>query len=214
MIVYGVYVVSEDGRTLVSENFQSDETLPNEILLGGLFTALQGVAAEVSRNESELKSIEIEGLSYHIRSFGFYRVILVTNVPTSLNEDIIQTLGLRFMKEFGEKLIEAGGRINLREFSPFKKIIHEIIQPGTVSDESKSIKPSKILSTGEIFSLPHHLQSTALAMISIEEGSIEEIARESKNSNEDAEKYVIELKNMGYVGKKDSQGKTIYFCSL
>ncbi|MHA2296516.1 MAG: hypothetical protein ACXAEU_16895 [Candidatus Hodarchaeales archaeon] len=213
MIVYAVYVISEDGRSIVSEHFQSAEDIPDDLMLSGLLTALQGVAAEVSKDQSELKSIEIEGLSYHIRYFGFYRVVLVTDVIKT-PEDIIQTLGLRFMKEFGEVLMEGGGLVNLKTFSPFKKTIYEIIKQETISDESKSMRPTRKLTTGDIFNLDHELQPTALAMISLEEGTVEEIANESNLSIEITEKNVIKLQESGYIGEKYTNEKTIYFCSI
>ncbi|MHA2365723.1 MAG: hypothetical protein ACXAC7_17325 [Candidatus Hodarchaeales archaeon] len=211
MIVYAVYVISSDGRTIISENFQSTEAVPNEMLLGGLFTALQGVASEMTHSNSEMKSVEIEGLSYHIRSFGFYRVVLVTDLPKT-PEDIMQTLGLRFMKEYGDHLVN--GIINLAVFKPFKKTIQEIVAEDTTIDDSKSLKPSKKLSTGEIFSLPHHLHSTALAMISLKEATIDIIAKESGNTSEATVENLTSLGEKGFIGKKTSGGETLFFCSL
>ena len=139
MIAYAVYVISIDGRPIVSEKFQSADSIPNEMLLGGLFTALQGVAEEMTKNESELKSIEIENLSYHFKSFGYYRIILVTNLPET-PDTIIQKLGLSFMKDFGEQLMD--GFAETHPYRPFKKTINEIIQSELLIDESKSINRS------------------------------------------------------------------------
>ena len=209
MIVYAVYVISESGTTLVSENFHATDRIPDAILLGGLLTALQFVANEL--HHSEMKSIEIEGLSYHIRSFGLYRIAVVTDV-TKTPEDIIQTLGLRFMKEYGEVLLEQIYRPAL--FLPFKKTIHEIIQTVMVTDDSKLITPAKKLSTGEIFGLPHHLQATALAMVSLQEGTVEEIAKESGNTPDVTKKNLVALNERGLIGIKQKNDKTMYFCSL
>ncbi|MFX0094962.1 MAG: hypothetical protein ACFFBD_24720 [Candidatus Hodarchaeota archaeon] len=208
MIVYAVYVVTESGNTVVEEFFQSVDDIPDGTLMGGLITALQTFSAQIHR--SEMKTIEIEGLSYHIRSFGLYRIVLVTNLPTT-PEDIIQTLGLRFMKEYGEILLEQ--QHNLTVYSPFKRTIRELMTELMISDESGSIKPTKKLNTGEIFSLPHHLQSTALAMISLLEGTVEEIALEIEAEISVTEENLQSLNEMGFVGKKQKDGKTIYFCS-
>ncbi len=211
MIVYAVYIITDDGKTILSENFQSIEEVPNEMLLGGLITALQALASEVTgESRSEMKSIEVEGFSYHIRSFGLYRIVLVTDVP-KIPDNIIQTLGLRFMKDYGEVIMD--DFYSLKVFLPFKKTIHEIIKADTDTDESKSIKPAKMLSPVEIFSLPHHLQATALAMVSIEEGTVEEISDESELSFEETFKNLTILKDMGFLGIKQKQGKTMFFCS-
>lgn len=209
MIVYAVYVVTESGITLVSEHFHGTDGIPDAVLLGGLLTALQFVANEL--HHSEMKSLEIEGRSYHIRSFGLYRIALVTDVDKT-PEDIIQTLGLRFMKEYGEVLLE---RIyQTTDFIPFKKTIREILQTVMVINDSKSITPTKKLSTGEIFSLPHYLQATALAMVSLQEGTVEEIAQESGNTPDVTKKNLSDLNEQGFVGIKQKNDKTMYFCSL
>ncbi|MHA2297026.1 MAG: hypothetical protein ACXAEU_08800 [Candidatus Hodarchaeales archaeon] len=212
MIVYAIYIMSNDGRIIVSEHFQSIESISDDVLLSGLLTALQGIAVEMTNSNSDLKTIEIEGLSYHIKSFWFYKVILVTDIAKA-PEDIIQMLGLRFMKQFGEIWVESDGLVDLNAFNPFKKNIREIILQETVLDDSKSIKPIKKLNTGEIYSLPYDLQSTALAMVSLEEATIEEIANEIDFSLENTLKNVIILQEMGYIGEKGINGKTVYFRS-
>ncbi|MFX1286632.1 MAG: hypothetical protein ACFFB5_23550 [Promethearchaeota archaeon] len=158
-----------------------------------------------------MQSIEIEGLSYHIRSFGFFRLVLVTDVPKT-PEDIIQMLGFRFIKQYGEVLMDWDS--NLSIFAPFQDTIREIIQTETITDESKSIKPSKKLTTGEIFNLPPLLHRTALAIVSLEEGTIVDIAKESGETKKDIKKNLRTLQDMGYVGQKDKEKKTIYFCSI
>ncbi len=208
MIIYAVYIITNDERTLLSQNFQSVETISDEQLLRGLFTALQDVGNEVTERSTELKSIEIGGISYHVRSFGPVRIVLVTDVPKS-PQDIIQMLGLRFIKEYGEVLSESHHNSNI--FAPFKKIISEIITDETISDESKFLKPTKVLDTGAIFNLPHHLQSIALTMISLKEGTIEEIAQEKGEDIDNTLSNITALQEMGYIGTKQKKEKTIYF---
>jgi len=211
MIVYAVYVISEDGRTLLSENFQSKE-VPDAVLLGGLFTALQQMASAMTSQEQELESVIIEGLSYHIRSFGMIRIVLVTDVPRS-PEETIQTLGLRFMKEYGEILVDWDSNLNI--FNPFRNVIREII------GEDKSgiiLNPIKKLNTGEIFNLPHLLQPTALALLSIGEGTVQEITEEiNRNAPLDSlevRKTLRKLQELGYIGIKYLEGNNIYFCTI
>jgi hypothetical protein len=210
-IIYAVYVLTEDGKTLLSENFQSTEEIPKEVLLGGLFTALQSMTKDMTTKDTEMKSVEIEGLSYHIRSFGLIRIVLVTNVPKT-PEDIIQTLGLRFINEYGDVLTQP--EFNSTVFSPFRNTIQEIIKQLVGYDESKSIKPSKRLNTGEIFGLPHHLQTTALALVTLEEGTISDIALESGEEADVIEKNLATLKEKGFIGTKKQKKKTVYFCTI
>jgi hypothetical protein len=210
-IIYAVYVLTDDGRTILSENFQATEGIPNEVILGGLVTALQQVTTEMIQQQSEMKSIEIEGLSYHIRSFGLIRVVLVTDVPKT-PEEVIQMLGLRFINEYGDVLTRE--EFNSGIFNPFRETIQEIMKKVVGYDQSKSIKPSKRLNTGEIFNLPHHLQSTALAMVSLEEGSITDIALESGEKEYITRKNLAILKKSGFIGTKKNKREKIYFCTI
>jgi hypothetical protein len=211
MIIFAVYIVSVKGKILFSENFHSKEEIPNEVLLGGLVNALQGVAMEMARGNSEMKTIEIEGLSYHFRSFGFYRVVLVTDV-SKRPESVIQTVGLRFMKEFGEEIEE--DQFDNLQSDRFQKILYGIIGKDFASDASKLIKPTKKFGTGEIFDLPHKLQSTALALISLQEGTVEEIALECGLNKDATREYLFSLQELGYVGNRNKNGNVLFFCSL
>jgi hypothetical protein len=210
MIVYAVYIITEDGRTILSENFQSTKGLPDDVLFGGVLTALQAMTAEMTNHRSEMKSVEIEGLSYHIRSFGLIRVVLVTDAPKT-PEDILQVLGLRFIKNYGEVLMQTDFDLNI--FNPFRITIKEIVQQ-LVTDVSKSIQPAKKLTTGEVFSLPTELHSTALALISLESGTLNEIAMESGNTVKTTEKNLTALQDKGFIGTKKENGSVKYFCSI
>ncbi len=209
MIAYAVYVITDDGRTVLAETFH--ENVPNDILLGGLVTALQAMAAEMTQSKSEMKTIEIQGLCYHIRSFGLIRIVLVSNLPRT-PDDILQALGLRFMKQYGEALLDWDSNLNV--FLPFKDTIQEIMEQRTTVDGSRSIIPSKKLSPSEIFNLPHHLQATALATISLERATIQEIAQETEEKSlQTAQTNLSSLLELGFIGKTKKKEKYIYFCS-
>ncbi|MFX0206812.1 MAG: hypothetical protein ACFFDT_12570 [Candidatus Hodarchaeota archaeon] len=210
MIVYAVYIITEDGRTVLSENFQSTKDLPDSVLFGGVLTALQQMTSEMTSHRSEMKSVEIEGLSYHMRSFGLIRVVLVTDAPKT-PEEILQTLGLRFIKNYGEVLMQSD--FNLKIFDPFRKTIKEIVEQ-LVTDISKSIQPAKKLTTGEVFSLPTELHSTALAIISLESGTLNEIAKESGNNVKTTKKNLASLQEKGFIGTRKEKGIIKYFCSI
>jgi hypothetical protein len=211
MIAYAVYVISMDGRPLVSEAFQSAETIPNEMLLAGLMTALQGVASELSQGKSGLKNIKIDNLSYHFKSFGQYQIVLVTDLSKT-PENVLHRLGLQFMKDFGEELINDS--LDLNTFQPFVDSINKIVREELTIDESKMIVPTKKFSSGELYQLSSSLQSTALAMIALKEGSLEEIASESEKSINDTVKNLEALQEMGLIGKKVTDDRTCYFCSF
>ncbi|MFW9854294.1 MAG: hypothetical protein ACFFFG_04510 [Candidatus Thorarchaeota archaeon] len=166
----------------------------------------------MTQNKSEMRTIEIEGLSYHIRSFGLVRVILVTDFSQS-PETIIQTLGMRFLKIYGERLLSDEILLDLNIFLPFKKVISEILGEEIV-DGSKSIVPSKALTTGEIYSLPHELQDAALALISLGEADVATIATECQATPDLAFKKLKRLQELGYIGKKDIGGQMVFFCSI
>lgn len=207
MIIYAVYIIKNDGSPLLSEYFQSEENLPNSVLLGGLVTAIKGFTTEVLQDD--MRTIEVEGLAYHVRSFGFYNIVLVTDLSKEPGK-IIQELGLRFMMMYGEEMLEKANRVD--KFTPFKDTIKEII--GIQSfDESGSIKPSKILNTKEIFDLNNDLQAVALAMISLGEGTISQIAEESEIGERDLEQKLDQLQKLGYLGKKTKNEMKVYFCT-
>ena len=91
MIIYAVYIISIDGLPIVSEKFQSAESIPNEVLLAGLFTAIQGVMSEVTHQRANLDSINVDNLSYHFKSFGKFQLVLVTNLSAT-PKNILQKL--------------------------------------------------------------------------------------------------------------------------
>ena len=140
MIIYAVYIISIDGLPIVSEKFQSAESIPNEVLLAGLFTAIQGVMSEVTHQRASLDSINVDNLSYHFKSFGKFQLVLVTNLSAT-PKNILQKLGFRFMKDYGEQLMN--NNMNRIEFEPFIQTINEIINEETITDSSKLINPRK-----------------------------------------------------------------------
>ncbi|MHA1978213.1 MAG: hypothetical protein ACW98F_14730 [Candidatus Hodarchaeales archaeon] len=211
MIGYAVYVISMDGRPIVSEKFQSAKTIPNETLLAGLLTAVQGVASEITKKaDAEINSIMIDNLSYHFKSFGQYQIVLVTDLPES-PENLLQKLGLSFMKDFGETLLE--GSFDQEKFVPFITSINEIVKEELITDDTKMINPTKKFSSGELYQLPEELQPTALAMISLKEGNVEQIAEESGKDLIETERHLEKLQEIGLIGKKLGD-HPLYFCSF
>ncbi|MHA2364182.1 MAG: hypothetical protein ACXAC7_09510 [Candidatus Hodarchaeales archaeon] len=210
MIIYAVHILSNSGIMLLSEFFQSKKSVPDVFLLGGLLTALQGVATEITSSPSEMNSFEVGGISYHIQSFAFFRIVVVTNFAESPIE-IIQSLGLRFIKDYRDELVEEN--TNLKTYSPFIKTIREVVKEKSTIDETRTLNPTKILDTAEIFELPQELHSTALAVLTLEEGTVEQIAKEIGEQEDITTNNLVSLQKYGFIGKKIIDQNIIYFCS-
>ncbi|MFW9930346.1 MAG: hypothetical protein ACFFD1_13200 [Candidatus Thorarchaeota archaeon] len=209
MVIFALYIVSINGKILVSENFHTENEIPNTVFLGGLINALQGIAKQL--NKSDMKSIEMEGLFYHFKSFGIYRVVLVTD-SSERPDSVLNRLGLRIMKEFRELIEE--NQLSEKYVDQFHPIAFEILNNDFVSDESKLINPTKKFGTEEIYDLPHNLKKTALAMVLLKEGTTEEIAMESGINKETTKSNLLLLQKMGFIGTRKKNGEKLYFCSL
>ena len=208
MIVYGVFIIKSDGTPLLTEYFQSKEDLPDNSLLGRYFIALKGFTDTFLKNE--IKTIEVEGLAYHIRNFGFFNVVIVTNFGEQAGA-ILQDIGFRFMKQFSEDLLETDTRLD--KFLSFRSVLEELIDFYSF-DKSQSIKPTKVLNTKDIYDLPYDLQPVALTMLSLGEGTVKEIANESNIKIKDLQVRLERLQNLGYIGKKEKkkEKEAIFFC--
>ncbi|MFX0173548.1 MAG: hypothetical protein ACFE9L_16785, partial [Candidatus Hodarchaeota archaeon] len=57
MIIYAVFVINEQGKTTLSEKFQSADNIADEVFLGDLITSIQAVTKEMTKSDGELKSI-------------------------------------------------------------------------------------------------------------------------------------------------------------
>ncbi|MHA1976787.1 MAG: hypothetical protein ACW98I_07820 [Candidatus Hodarchaeales archaeon] len=212
MIVYACYIIDDAGRPLLSQYFQSSDDIPNEVLFGALFTAFKDLAADVTVQKSwEMKSIGIERIFYHTKSFGPFNVVIVTNTQNG-PENLLQTIGLRFMNTHAKELVR-DFLVDLRVFEPFKEIVQEIVQGENLIDESSQLKPTKRFSVAGIFDLSSDLQATALALITLEEGTLEELSKESGESLAETENSLRTLQKMGFIGRKAREGKQIYFYS-
>lgn len=215
MIVYACHIITDDGRTIFTEYFMDSRNLPDAVILGGFLTAFQAVAYSIA--QSEISTITIEGFAYNIRSFGLVRVCLVTDIPSTAEkkgqkDELIQKIGLRFVKEYGSILTLLDFSLNI--FDSFKTIIYEVLGQDVLIDQSQRINPIKKLTTGEIFSLPTRIHATALAMISISEGTTRDIAIESRKNLETTKKNLTYLQQQGFIGVKQVKGKKVHFCSL
>ncbi|TFG17515.1 MAG: hypothetical protein EU530_10470 [Promethearchaeota archaeon] len=209
MIIYAVYVITEGGELMYSENFHG-KSMKDLDLVSGLLTALRMFAKEVTH--ADVKAFEVEGLTYHFQSFNIFYVVLVTS---SLEEPqkYLHQLGLRFMKKFGgDFLTNRENPIDYAFFNSFKGDVDEVL--GSIVDVSSSINPTKKLTTAEIFNLPIDTQKVALAILQIEQGSLEDISNEVNLDDSNTKILLDKLISIGYIGQKTSNGKIIYFCTF
>ncbi|MFW9855635.1 MAG: hypothetical protein ACFFFG_11270 [Candidatus Thorarchaeota archaeon] len=211
MIIYAVYVISITGKPIVSEKFQSASSIPREALLAGLLTAIQGATTEITVNKSELNTIVVDNLSYHFKTFGRYQIVLVSDISKS-PENVLKRIGLRFMKEYGEKLLE--GDLNNQTFTPFIKTIREVVQEESYIDNLKMIDPTEKFSPKVLYELPNSLRTVAVTMITLKEGNLDQIAEESGKDVDETKNLLFSLQELGLIGKRITNGNAIYFCSF
>lgn len=76
-----------------------------------------------------------------------------------------------------------------------------------------SVKPLKKLTTGEIYNLPFELQDIAITMLSLVEGTVDEIAQTVDVPVNEVLPKIETLQMMGYIGKIQKGGETVYFRS-
>ena len=68
MIIYAVYIIGENGLTILSENFQETSTLPDQQLLGGLFRIGLLMMEQVQMKKIQLISFQKMGsIKYPLR---------------------------------------------------------------------------------------------------------------------------------------------------
>ena len=82
-----------------------------------------------------------------------------------------------------------------------------------VAPASNTDGEEKILDSLSIMVLSRTLQKTALAMLDLKEGTIEEIAKETKNNIQNEEQNLETLVNMGYIQSRKYNNMKIYYVS-
>jgi len=207
-VVYSVFFIGFEGRTLVSDRFTALEVFPDEQLLGGLITALQGVANELTQDSAKIKLITMGDLHYHIREFLYYRIVIATG-NTKPPDKIIHFLNLRFNDKYQSELIDEN--MNVGVYQPFKSTIRTIIKQNALLDESRKINPNMKLGIN-IINLSPNLQVTALAIMGAKASTLDEIAMYAEESIEITSQNISILQEMEYIGfMRDNQNTTIYF---
>lgn len=216
MIIYAIYFISYNGIPLLSENYRAHESIPNEMLLGGLFTALQGVASEMTNDTFQIRTLEAKGVAFHIREFAFFRIVLVTSGFSSpevtSSGQLIHQIGNRFLRQFRGVFVDDHDDVSV--FDPFKRIIREEYLTHSLIDEDKFLDSNKRLNAKEIINLPHHLHTTAKALVFLQSNgsfSIADVIAETNAPEDKVSEHIESLQKRGYVGKRMKDGETFYF---
>ncbi|MFW9928510.1 MAG: hypothetical protein ACFFD1_03880, partial [Candidatus Thorarchaeota archaeon] len=159
----------------------------------------------------EMRSIVSKDFTYNIKTFGLFRVVIVSD-SSKKPATILTTIGYRFIQMFRDVLED--DIVDMGVFQPFKPVLKEILEQYSFSDVTRQIKPSKRLTTKEIFHLPNELHSTALAFIQLVSATMSEISQETKTNLELTGTNITKLKELGYLGEKKIDGETKFFCSI
>ncbi len=211
MILYAVYIITRDGREIISEIFQTPENVPNAAILSGLLSAFQYMAEDLTRSKSGAEKLNLSGLVYHLRNFGDFQVVIVTDVDNAPAR-ILDTLGWRFLQSHGERLINWTGNQTL--FEPFRETINSVVMRHSSVDITRSLDPTKTLDTAAIFSLPKDIQPIAKALTMLEFATIEELLEEVEIPERDLKTSLADLQKEGYIGVREKEGKSQYFATI
>jgi hypothetical protein len=155
---------------------------------------------ELIRQLTKNKSINIT-----IKDFDDF-FILVLSTRIIVNDEDLEKIGMRFYSEHWQNLDKEDDFV----FSPFKKTVDEIL--GYNINDKQVFTNSKVLDSITIIHLPVKQQKCALALLSMNQATGDEIAGELKaiSKREDIiatlEKMVVE----NYIFKKLVDGHQVY----
>ena len=207
--VYAVYIITNDGRPMISKIYQSPDNLPDDTLLSGLLTSLQMVSSDLAKKEHAAEKFKMKGVTYHLKNFGLFHIALVT-----ADEDppgrMMNKIGWQFIQEFGELIPEWKGRIN--DFVGFDVKLDGIITKSSIVDQSGSIEPSKKLDPVNLLRLAKDLKGTAKGILFLQRGTIDDIAKNTDTEKELTEANLDILLKLGYIGYFTEGKDRIYFC--
>ncbi|MHA2092004.1 MAG: hypothetical protein ACW98K_14215 [Candidatus Kariarchaeaceae archaeon] len=209
-----VFVISVDSRDMVSLIYQSEVQIPDTIISAGLLTALREFTFEWEQAEREIeKSFTIENLNYHVKKFGAFSVVLVDqSLNQNIRIDLTHKIGWTFLRKYGEiDLITWGG--NRETFASFKENIEEILDDYIQDDFQPISQISKRLTTADIFELDQSLQPTALALLTLEMGTLADLANEIDSDVKKAEEHLQVLQSEGFITLTTLDGVTYFTAS-
>ncbi|MHA2250537.1 MAG: hypothetical protein ACXAD7_09245 [Candidatus Kariarchaeaceae archaeon] len=202
-----VYVISIDGRAMISQVYQSKNVIPDSIISAGLLTALYDFTSEWSTLSIEVeKSFQIENLNYHIKKFGDFSVVLVDkSISETERKYIVQNIGWKFLRMFGDQDL-LDWKENVDQFNGFYDVITEILDEYFSEVSIPSSITTKKLTTADIFELDQSIQSTALAMLAMEKATIKDVADEINSNMDTAESNLLKLLDLGFLIRENVNG--------
>lgn len=207
MIVYAVYILTKDGLELISEKFQSEDSIPNSTLLAALLIAFQQMAESVTTIGIPRK-ICFDELTYHLKSFGSVQIVVVTDTDQEPS-DLLLTLGLQFINKFKIDFTRWNG--NQTIFEPFRVIIKTLATERATIDVAGRIKPANYLDARAIMSLPKKIQPIASAVNVMSPSTLPELLDIVDCTAGDLADGLEYLKTEGYVGTRNFEGLEQYF---
>ena len=201
--VFAVYIALDDGRELFRRVYRGVPA--NSKLLTGFIIALNSFCEETTG--STVDEVRSGDIYYLIKYINPIFVIMVTSSRENAAQ-LVETIALRFVKMYGKVLQYWNGHLI---FDDFKYVLDEILQMKGTHEEKILLEPDKVLDSVAIVSLNASCQKTALALIEMKRGTVNDIA---KNANLPIDSVKTDLKlliKMGYVGKIVSNGIEWYF---
>ncbi len=209
MKVYAVYIITNDGRPMISKIYQSPDGIPDDTLLSGLLTSIQMVSSELSNQTHAAEKFKMKGVTYHMKNFGLFHIALVT-ADEDVPGRIMNKIGWQFIQEFGENIPEWDGRMN--DFMGFSDNLDGIISTSSIIDISGSIEPSKKLDPVNLLKLAKELKGTAKSLLFLQRAPVIEIANHSETGEKLTQDNLNAMMKMGYIGYFTEGDVKIYFC--
>ncbi|MHA2271697.1 MAG: hypothetical protein ACXACI_07530 [Candidatus Hodarchaeales archaeon] len=203
-----IHILNSEGSSSYAKSIEADLGLGKSTVSYNLSLleeeSLVERKTELLGDDHRLKAITIskKGFEY---LFTFYLKLEPHFKPS-------EKVSKRFMKKYVEGLFDEAVNILFDTFPPAEKPAHRETMGEIGQRVGISTRPTRKLSTGEIVFLPHHIQPTAIAIVTLLEGTVEEVAEESNIDPDRTLKNLNALRERGYLGVKVKGGKTIYTC--
>lgn len=212
MIIDSVYLLLPDGRCIFSKSYVETEIDPH--LLGGLLNAFN-IASQQWLREGVRKFISEEGSNFIIKDFSSFLVVVSGDLKVD-EEIILEKIGLKFLSKFGNR-IDSWQSGNIGILKTFENDLNKILNITSDNNTSRLLpKNQKVdepfLDSLTIINLPKELQKTALALLSIKSGTVEQVSMETNRSANQEKEFLEQLANLGYVLKQEkANNKTIIY---
>lgn len=201
--IYAIYIVMDDGRELFKRVYRG--TPASTGLLMSFIAAIRSFCEETTG--SSVDEIRSGDLFYYIKQIDPIIVIVLTSSRKNI-ESIAETIAYRFIDRYGGALQNWKGQ-NI--FQDFQDTLDKLLDMKGVDRGKVILEPNKVLDAITVLKLNPNLQKTALALIGIKRGTIQDIIKNTNKSVDETKKDLKALINMGYVGKVASGSVEWYF---